>query len=73
MESARGVNLCGRCSRRSRPENRPLIWEYPRATQDGEQMDFMEVMDIENGLIKHHRVYWGWAGVEIIKADAYHK
>jgi len=54
-------------------DGRLLMWEYPRATPDGEQMDFMEVMEIENGLIQRHRVYWGWAGVEVIKADAYHK
>jgi ketosteroid isomerase-like protein len=50
-----------------------LVWEYPRATPDGEQMDFFEVMEIVEGLIKSHRVYWGWRGVEVIKADAYHK
>jgi len=50
-----------------------LVWEYPRAAPDGEQMDFFEVMEIADGLIKYHRVYWGWRGVEIIKADAYHK
>jgi ketosteroid isomerase-like protein len=54
-------------------DGRLLMWEYPRATPDGEQMDFIEVMEIENGLIQRHRVYWGWAGVELIKADAYHK
>lgn len=54
-------------------DGKRLIWEYPRATPDGEQMDFLEVMEIEDGLIRKHRVYWGWAGVEVIKADAYHK
>lgn len=50
-----------------------LMWEYPRATPTGEQMDFMEVMDVRDGLIQWHRVYWGWRGVEVIKADAYYK
>jgi len=27
-----------------------LVWEYPRATPDGNQMDFVEVMEIKNGL-----------------------
>ena len=28
------------------------MWEYPRATPDGEQMDFVEVMEIDDdGLI----------------------
>ena len=50
-----------------------LMWEYPRETPQGEQMDFVEVMEIGDGLIQHHRVYWGWRGVEVIKADAYHR
>jgi ketosteroid isomerase-like protein len=52
-------------------DGRTVIWEYPRATPDGEQMDFVEVMEIEQGLIKRHRVYWGWFGVKIIEEDRY--
>lgn len=48
-------------------------WEYPRITPDGEQMDFVEVMEIENGLIQAHRVYWGWRGVEILAKDEYYR
>lgn len=44
-----------------------LMWEYPRLTPTGEQMDFTEVMEIEDGLIKKHRVYWGWYGVNVLK------
>lgn len=40
-------------------DGKKLIWEYPRATPDGEQMDFVESMEIENGLIHRHRAYWG--------------
>src|SRR5262245_22866246 len=54
-------------------DGRFLVWDYPRATPDGEQMDFFEVMEIVNGLIQAHRVYWGWRGVEVLKADAYYK
>jgi hypothetical protein len=50
-----------------------LVWEYPRATPDGEQMDFFEVMEVKDGLIQAHRVYWGWRGFEVLKADAYFK
>lgn len=50
-----------------------LMWEYPRDTPTGEQMDFVEIMEIRDGLIQAHRVYWGWRGVEVIKADAYYK
>ena len=43
-----------------------LIWEYPRATPRGAQVDLFESMDIENGLIVYHRVYWGWQGVKAL-------
>lgn len=52
---------------------RRATWEYPRATPDGEQMDFVEVMEIEDGLIQSHRVYWGWRGVEVLINDQYHR
>lgn len=54
-------------------DGRRATWEYPRATPDGEQMDFVEVMDIEDGLIRTHRVYWGWRGVEVLRNDQYHR
>jgi ketosteroid isomerase-like protein len=41
-----------------------LIWEYPRVTADGEQFDLVEVMELKDGLIQHHRVYWGWFGLK---------
>jgi len=48
-----------------------LMWEYPRATPEGEQMDFAEVMVIEDGLIRRHCVYWGWFGVKTLEQDRY--
>ena len=50
-----------------------MMWEYPRSAPDGEQMDFVEVMELRNGLIQHHRVYWGWYGVRVLQKDAYHR
>jgi SnoaL-like protein len=50
-------------------DGRMLMWEYPRAAPDGEQMDFAEVMDIEGGLIRHHRVYWGWYGLRLLERE----
>jgi ketosteroid isomerase-like protein len=49
------------------------MWEYPHQTPDGEQMDFVEVMRIEDGLIKWHHVYWGWFGVKILEEDRYRR
>ena len=48
------------------------MWEYPRLTPNGEQMDFAEVMEIEGGKIKKHRVYWGWYGIDVLKKDEHH-
>jgi ketosteroid isomerase-like protein len=54
-------------------DGRKLMWEYPRAKPDGEQMDFVEVMEIEDGLIRRHRVYWGWYGVKVMQENCYHR
>jgi SnoaL-like domain len=54
-------------------DGRKLIWEYPRETPDGEQMDFVESMEIADGLIHRHCVYWGWYGVKVIEEDRYHR
>jgi steroid Delta-isomerase len=47
---------------------RQLVWEYPRQTPDGDQVDLVEFMDISGGLIAHHRVYWGWVGFKLLVA-----
>ena len=47
-------------------DGRVLTWEYPRVSPEGEQMDLVEVMEIENGLIKRHRVYWGWYALNVL-------
>lgn len=44
-----------------------LIWEYPRQMPDGEQIDILELMEIDdNGLIVKHRIYWGWFGTQML-------
>jgi SnoaL-like domain len=45
-----------------------VSWEYPRETPEGDQMDIVESMDIHNGLIARHRVYWGWVSVGMCSA-----
>jgi SnoaL-like domain len=52
-------------------DGRKLMWEYPRLTEDGEQMDLVEVMEIADGLIQRHRVYWGWRALKVLEDDAY--
>jgi len=44
-----------------------LTWEYPRETPHGDQVDLVEVMDVADGLIAHHRVYWGWVGFQTLQ------
>jgi hypothetical protein len=43
-----------------------FTWEYPRESPDGDQLDIVEVMEIRDGLIAHHRVYWGWLSVGML-------
>lgn len=47
-----------------------LVWEYPRAAPDGDQVDILEVMDVVDGLIQHHRIYWGWFGSAMLTRNA---
>jgi hypothetical protein len=50
-----------------------LTWEYPRTTPHGDQIDLVEIMDIEAGKIKHHRIYWGWFGFQHLLKNAISK
>lgn len=52
---------------------RLLVWEYPRQTPDGDQVDLIEVMEIVDGLIAHHRIYWGWFGTALLTRSAVDK
>jgi hypothetical protein len=52
---------------------RVLMWEYPRQAPDGDQIEIVEVMEIEHGLIQHHRIYWGWFGVNQLTQSAARK
>jgi len=55
-------------------DGKRLIWEYPRDAGQGEQMDFAEVMELnERGVISCHCVYWGWFGVGILQRDEYRR
>jgi len=48
-----------------------MMWEYPRETPHGDQMDFAEVMEISDGLIRRHRIYWGWFGVATLTSGSH--
>jgi len=51
-----------------------LIWEYPTETPYGHyQVDLAECMDLAAGLIKRHRIYWGWYAVEMMKESTVKK
>ena len=43
-----------------------LVWEYPRHTPDGNQVDILELMQIQNSKIQAHRIYWGWFGTQML-------
>jgi ketosteroid isomerase-like protein len=44
-----------------------VTWEYPRCSPDGDQMDIVEVMEVRDGLITAHRIYWGWLAVGMLQ------
>jgi hypothetical protein len=48
-----------------------VTWEYPREAPDGEQLDLVEVMELRDGLIQHHRVYWGWKSLQVLERNEY--
>jgi predicted SnoaL-like aldol condensation-catalyzing enzyme len=50
-------------------DGRVLTWEYPRESPEGDQMELVEIMEIEDGLIKRHRVYWGWYALNVLKTS----
>lgn len=55
-------------------DGKRLIWEYPRAGEKGDQMDFVEAMELnQQGLIQRHCVYWGWYGVGVLQRNEYHR
>jgi ketosteroid isomerase-like protein len=55
-------------------DGKRLIWEYPRDAGKGEQMDFVEAMELnDDGLIQRHSVYWGWFGVRVLQRNEYHR
>ncbi len=45
-------------------DGKTLIWEYPRETPTGQQADMAEVMELQDGRIRRHRIYWGWSGLQ---------
>lgn len=47
-----------------------LIWEYPRSAPDGDQVELVEVMDLDAGRIRQHRIYWGWFGFDVLLDSA---
>ena len=47
-------------------DGRVIMWEYPRATPQGDQMELVEVMEVRDGLIQRHRVYWGWYALNVL-------
>ena len=51
-------------------DGKTLVWEYPSKSPRGDQLDVVESMDLENGRIVYHRVYWGWIGFKALWAVA---
>jgi hypothetical protein len=57
-------------SERGAPDQISLICEYPRDAGKGEQMDFVEAMELDDaGLIQRHCVCWGWFGFRVLQCN----
>lgn len=55
-------------------DGKRLVFEYPREAGQGEQMDFVESMELDDeGMIQRHCVYWGWFGVGVLQRDEYRR
>jgi hypothetical protein len=53
-----------------RTDGKRLVWEYPRDAGKGTQVDFAEMMELDDaGLIQRHHVYWGWFGVRVLERN----
>lgn len=50
-------------------DGRIVTWEYPRVSPDGDQMELVEIMEIDSGLIQRHRVYWGWYALGFLQQE----
>jgi hypothetical protein len=48
-----------------------IVWEYPSQWPDGPQLDVVHFADISGGLIRHHRMYWGWRGFHALVEEAF--
>ncbi|MET3803189.1 hypothetical protein ABIB25_000173 [Nakamurella sp. UYEF19] len=47
-----------------------LIWDYPQETQNGDQFDLVEGMELDGQEIRRHRTYWALRGTERIIVNA---
>jgi steroid Delta-isomerase len=54
------MNDCGR-----------IVWEYPSHWPSGDQLEVVHSADTRNGLIVHHRMYWGWRSFHTLVAEIF--
>src|ERR1700761_4931980 len=47
-------------------DGRNSIWEYPSQSLSRSQLDVVESVDLVDGKIVYHRVYWGWIGFKAL-------
>jgi steroid delta-isomerase len=68
-----GESICTwRCSDPLYSNDRErIIWEYPSQWPEGCQLDVGHFADIKDGLIVHHRMYWGWRGFHALVEEAF--
>jgi ketosteroid isomerase-like protein len=45
-----------------------IVIEYRRVLPEGEQRDYVDVIEVEQGRIKSLRAYWGWHALRTLSA-----
>jgi ketosteroid isomerase-like protein len=64
--SARATARTGIARNKSFWGGKSLVWEYPNKGPDGDQLDVVESMDLKDGVIVYHRMYWGRVGFKAL-------
>jgi steroid Delta-isomerase len=48
-----------------------IVWEYPSHWPSGDQLEVVHSADTKDGLIVHHRMYWGWRSCHTLVAEIF--
>ena len=52
-------------------DRKRIVWEYASQWPERCQLDVGHFADIKDGLIVHHRLYWGWRSFHALVEEAF--